>query len=192
METLDRKREVLNACLDLFIEKGLSRTSTRDLSSAIKLQSSGMYYYYKTKEELVVACAEEATLRIENALMAIAVKEVCNPAAMIEILIDKASELAPTMKFFVSVCSDRNYENSIKPILANMSSRFTGYCTRFASLLDCDIAQITPYVHMCIIALNNYMIFQELSFVAPQIKAVQLKLEKIVTAKYSKSGSASK
>lgn len=33
----DRKKEVINVCLDHFIEKGLSETSTRSLSSALKI-----------------------------------------------------------------------------------------------------------------------------------------------------------
>ena len=47
MET-DRKKEVINICLDLFIEKGLTATSTRDLSSALKLQNAGLYYYFES------------------------------------------------------------------------------------------------------------------------------------------------
>lgn len=86
MEVVDRKKEVLNACLDFFIEKGLSKTSTRDLGSAMKLQSSGMFYYFSSEDELIIACAEEATLRIEKILIATAIKEVRTPATLMETL----------------------------------------------------------------------------------------------------------
>lgn len=181
MEAVDRKKEILNICLDLFIEKGLSRTSTRDLSSAMQLQSGGMYYYFSSKDELVIACAEEATQRIENILFTVAIQEFQNPAFMMQQLHKEAEKMAPTMKFFASVCSDKRYEEPMKLVLQRMGDRYSRYCERFAQILNCRLEEITPYVHMCIIAISNYMIFEEVSFVTPQIKAVQLKLEKIVS-----------
>lgn len=59
MET-DCRKEVINICLDLFIEKGLTTTSTSYLSSALKLQNAELYYYFESKDDAVVACAEEA------------------------------------------------------------------------------------------------------------------------------------
>ena len=58
--TPERKKEVLDAFLQLLITQGVADTSVRDLSSAINLQSAGMYYYFSTKEDLVATCAEEA------------------------------------------------------------------------------------------------------------------------------------
>lgn len=72
----DRKKEVINICLDLFIEKGLTSTSTRSLSSALKLQNAGLYYYFESKDEAVIACAEEAALRLEKCLIAPAMREI--------------------------------------------------------------------------------------------------------------------
>lgn len=182
METAERKKEILNRSLDLFIEKGLLNTSTRDLSSAISLQRGGMYYYFSSKDELVIECAEEATRRIEGFLVEVAVNDINNPAGMMEHLQTKSIEMAPTMKFFASVCSDKRYEEQIKPVLTRMGERYSGYCGKFARLLGCREEEVTPYVHMCIIAICNYMIFEEKSFVMPQLKAVQLKLEKIVAS----------
>ena len=65
MET-DRRKEVVNICLDLFVEKGLYKTSTRDLSKALQLQSGGLYYYFQTKDDVVVACVEAAILPLEK------------------------------------------------------------------------------------------------------------------------------
>ena len=42
----DRKKEIVELCLNLFIEKGLYETSTRDLSKAMNLQNAGLYYYF--------------------------------------------------------------------------------------------------------------------------------------------------
>lgn len=56
---------MIGICLDCFVEKGLTVTTTTDLCDANNLQNGGIYYYFDTKEEMVLACAEEAISRIE-------------------------------------------------------------------------------------------------------------------------------
>lgn len=84
MDNSDRRKEILNVCLDTFINKGLSETTVRDLSTALKLQSGGIYYWFKDKDEAVVACAEEAALRLENSLIFPALKDIKDPDKMIK------------------------------------------------------------------------------------------------------------
>ena len=85
----DRKKEVINICLDHFISHGLE-TSTRSLSKALKLQNAGLYYYFESKDEAVVLCAEEAALRLENALIVSAMKDIKNPDLMMKRLQSRA------------------------------------------------------------------------------------------------------
>lgn len=55
----DRKKEFINVYLDHFIANGLE-ISTRSLSEALILQNAGLYYYFESKDEAVIMCAEEA------------------------------------------------------------------------------------------------------------------------------------
>lgn len=106
MDNSDRRKEILNVCLDTFINKGLSETTVRDLSTALKLQSGGIYYWFKDKDEAVVACAEEAALRLEDFLIFPALKDIKDPDKMMKRLKIRADEMQPTMKFFASVYRD--------------------------------------------------------------------------------------
>lgn len=182
MET-DRRKEVVNICLDLFVEKGLYKTSTRDLSKALQLQSGGLYYYFPTKDDVVVACVEAAIRRLEEALILPVKKEIVNPAEMMKRLLSRADEMAPVYQFVVTVCSDRQYRDKTRPILDALGERYVYYSDVFSHLLNCKVQELTPFVYMSITAITNYMIFREESFVAPQLKAVQLKLERIIANK---------
>ena len=66
MDSTDRRQEVLGICLDTFIKKGLYETTVRDLSKALNLQSGGIYWWFKDKDDVVVSCAEEAAIRLES------------------------------------------------------------------------------------------------------------------------------
>lgn len=70
------KKEIVNNCLELLVERGLTQTTTRELSKVMKLKSGDMYYYFNSKDELIIACAEEAVIRVENSLLVPALKEL--------------------------------------------------------------------------------------------------------------------
>lgn len=177
---VDRKKEVINVCLDLFIEKGLSETSTRSLSSALKLQSGGLYYYFSNKDEAVILCAEEAAMRLESNLITPALKDIGNPDIMMKRLQSRADEMAPTMRFLVSVCTSKRYKESIRPILDRLADRYEHYAEQIAKKLNCGIEEIEPYVFMTITAVANYMIFAEDGIIAPQMKQVKSAISKII------------
>ena len=176
MMEIDRKKEVINVCLDHFIEKGLSETSTRSLSSALKLQSGGLYYYFSNKDEAVIQCAEEAAIRLENALITPALRDIGNPDLMMKRLQSRADEMAPTMRFLASVCTSRRYKNSVKPVLDRLAERYEHYAELVAKKLNCSLGEIEPYVFMTITAVANYMIFAEDGIIAPQMALVKEKL----------------
>lgn len=169
----ERKKEVINVCLDHFIEKGLTETSTRSLSSALKLQNGGLYYYFESKDEVVVLCAEEAAMRLEKALILPTVKRLDNPELMVSKLKAEADKMAPTMSFLVSVCASKRYKDKVKPVLDRLSERYGIYVDAIAKKLGCEQETIEPYVYMAITAVANYMIFEEDVFVVPQMEIVK-------------------
>lgn len=182
---IDRKKEVINVCLDLFIKRGLSETSTRDLSSALKLQSGGLYYYFSSKDETVILCAEEAAIRLEDALIPPVLKDIGDPDRMMKRLQSRADEVAPTMRFLVSVCVSDRYKEKVKPILDRLSERYEHYAELVAKKLNCSMDEIVPYVYMTIAAVANYMIFAEDGIIAPQMKLVKDAIHNIVGGKGS-------
>ena len=176
----DRKKEVINVCLDHFIANGLE-TSTRSLSKTLKLQNAGLYYYFESKDEAVILCAEEATLRLETNLIAPAIKEITNTDVMMKRLQSRADEMSPTMRFLVSVCVSETYKDKIKPALDRLSGRYEQYAERIAKELNCDLQEILPYVYMGITTVSDYMIFKEDNIIYPQIQIIKNKLTELLS-----------
>lgn len=175
----DRKKEVVNKCLDHFIENGLD-TSTRSLSSALQLQNAGLYYYFGNKDEAVILCAEEAALRLEKALLPSVTHGLDDPDKMMEKIRAKADKSAPTMRFFVSVCVNDRYKESVLPILDRLTQRYDRYADKIAKHLGCDKREIEPYLYIAVTAIANYMIFKEEAIVTPQLELVKSKLTEFI------------
>lgn len=176
---VNKKKEVVNACLKMFVSKGLFETTSRDLSKALQLQSGGLYYYFKSKDEVVVACAEEATLRLESNLILPTIKELNDPDEMMRTLRKRADAMAPMMQFLTQAVTAGKYKEQLKPVLDSLSERYKTYAKKFAEHFKCNVEEIEPYVYMCITAVANYMIFGEDSYIFPQIALVKNKIREL-------------
>ncbi len=169
-----RKQEVIDSCLETFMKQGLNHTSTRDLCKKLNMQPSHIFYYFKSREDIVIACAEEAKKRIETDLIGSALKNIDNPDKLEKGLYERATEMRPLMQFFVTVCSLPKYRDRIEPILTDLSIRYRHYNEKFAEKLKCSPGDVAPYVYIVINTMLSYMLFgYEKNYYAPQIPIVK-------------------
>ena len=56
----DTRARVLQAALELFAEQGFAATSTRELSERLGFTKAALYYYFKTKDDLLAALIQPA------------------------------------------------------------------------------------------------------------------------------------
>jgi AcrR family transcriptional regulator len=59
---------ILQAALDLFAEHGVSGTSLQMIADSLGVTKAAVYHKFKTKEEIVVAVAENEMMMLEDAL----------------------------------------------------------------------------------------------------------------------------
>jgi AcrR family transcriptional regulator len=59
--TPDKRQEIFAAALRLFQEKGYHGASMQDLADAMGMQKASLYYYIRSKEELLVQVCERGT-----------------------------------------------------------------------------------------------------------------------------------
>ena len=69
--TQDKHAEIFSAALKLFQEKGYHGASMQDLADAVGMQKASLYYYFKSKEDLLVLVCERATSAFTQELTAI-------------------------------------------------------------------------------------------------------------------------
>ena len=181
MDNPEKKKEVVSKCLETFIRQGLSETSVRDLSGCLNLQSGGIYYYFK--DDVVAACAEEAAIRLEEKLICSALKDIEDPSLLLKKLYAGCDEMASTMKFFASVCALSRYSASVAPVLGRLSARYEYYAKIFAENLGCELDEVRPYLFMAITTLSDYMIFGGKSYIEPQLRVFEDKLNELLLSR---------
>ncbi len=176
MGSWDRKQEIVDKCLETFMKNGLAHTSTKDLCDALNLNSGGVFYWFDSKDDIVIACAEEAKKRIERDLFGIAMEDLENPEKLLNDLQERAIAMRPMMKFFVTVCSTPEYEEDIHHSLNKLNIRYKNYVEQIAKKLCARPEDVAPYVYITINMMLSYMLFGKTNFIAPQLELVYSKL----------------
>ena len=67
-QPVDSKEQLMQAAIDLFAAKGFKGTSTRDLAKAVGMSISNIYYYFGSKEGLLLAILERSSNLILESL----------------------------------------------------------------------------------------------------------------------------
>ncbi len=168
----DRKKEILSTCLNVFMENGISQTSMRDLGRALKMDPTALYKYYDTRDDVLIACAEEATIRIESELFETALEDILIPEKLVKDLDSKAVSMRPLMQFFISVCVSRRYSDKLKEVRFRQGDRYRFYIRKMADKLGCSYDDIAPLVYIVSNTMFSYMIFDPENFSAPQLRIV--------------------
>ncbi|TMA05245.1 MAG: helix-turn-helix transcriptional regulator, partial [Deltaproteobacteria bacterium] len=60
----EKLQEILKTSAKIFAEKGFHRTSIRDIARATRMSLAGLYYYFRTKEELLFLIQEQCFLTL--------------------------------------------------------------------------------------------------------------------------------
>ncbi len=84
---LSKTREsLLTHAVKLFLKKGYERTSTRDIAKAVGIKAPGIYYYFKSKKEILHELNEESW-RLFREMVLDQAKEASDPAERISLYI---------------------------------------------------------------------------------------------------------
>lgn len=70
-ELTNRRREIVNASLPLFLEQGFPETPMRAIAEAAGMGKSSLYDYFATKDDILLFVIEELTVAISEQAQAI-------------------------------------------------------------------------------------------------------------------------
>ena len=62
----DTKREIFNACAELFAERGFASVSTKDIAEKVGIQQASIYSHYKSKDDILNALLDYYLERMEG------------------------------------------------------------------------------------------------------------------------------
>lgn len=178
----NRRKKIIDICLKKFLEKGPFETTSRELTNALDMQPSALYYHFKSKDDAVLECAEEAAIRLESTLLQPVIDLLDDKRRRTDPPEENFEDMQAMMRFFAQVCAADKYREQMKPILNRMREREYAYCEKFAEKLGCTAAEVAPWLFAITASSQSYMLFGEdaysvkpLDFTKPAIRLIKEK-----------------
>jgi AcrR family transcriptional regulator len=82
----DKREEILEKAVKVFLKKGYEKATMRDLGKAVGIQAPGLYYYFKSKKDILHEINEESWQKFHEMILDKA-KEVSDPEERIKLYI---------------------------------------------------------------------------------------------------------
>lgn len=118
-----RKQEILLAGLSLFIQKGYSGTTVKDIASAVGMSTGLLFHYFASKEELYLALI---TLGIEGPMSSVQPTQL-EPMAFFEATAEKVLEYIQSDPFVAKMFVLMNHAYTSEDVPARVKQMLVGF-----------------------------------------------------------------
>lgn len=133
----DRREQIIDAAMRVFAEKGFARATNRDIAHEAGITSGLIYYYFKSKEDLLRAALEE---RSPVHVMAQITPEMLEqpPEVLLPLLIGRVLHLVESAQFvgMIRVLLPEMLHGSteVAPIALGFFQRMIGFLNSYLRL----------------------------------------------------------
>ena len=102
----ERKYELVDAAETLFMEKGYSKTSIRDIVEKVGVAHGLFYYYFDSKSDLINAIVERMFKKMDKILIDLRSNQELNAQEKLLLYFDKVSEMKKGKEYLIGFVED--------------------------------------------------------------------------------------
>jgi AcrR family transcriptional regulator len=134
LEKEERKKQIKEVALQLFIEKGLVRTTMDDIIEKTGISKGGVYYHYKNKEEIFSELIKDSMAYREKLVVEYVSnnKDMSREELIINMLLDKMLDTNPYKTiyaiFLTELSSNKELTELYSRIYADSKEEFIQFC----------------------------------------------------------------
>lgn len=131
-----RREQIINAAVQCFSQKGFHQTTMQDICRTAELSPGAVYNYFKSKEDIVAACAEMSLQRneqmFEMASQAQDAVSVFRDVAGAVFSLAKQEGISDAMKFDLELWAESTRNERVARILEKNEEALRAQITDFA------------------------------------------------------------
>ena len=134
LEKEERKKQIKEVALQLFIEKGLVRTTMDDIIEKTGISKGGVYYHYKNKEEIFSELIKDSMAYRKKLVVEYVSnnKDMSREELIINMLLDKMLDTNPYKTiyaiFLTELSSNKELTEIYNKIYAESKEEFIQFC----------------------------------------------------------------
>lgn len=177
-----KKRDIVIAtAYDLFVRKGLEKTSIRDIASLTGMNVNTIYYYFRTKAEIVICCVEYGLKSISKNLFSLASSNKIDDSFFADLLLHSLVN-KEQFCWCYQVITSPNYNWLMKDILLKTRQEYDKYIVEIAHVNNIDTEELRSLAGLIILVVKDYMITEDENCIK-QLRFLSGRFMKLVTKK---------
>ncbi len=155
----DKKNYIIGKSYECFVKNGIENTTTRDICAKAKINANTLYYYFKSKNDILIECVNYGFVKLEDALFD-ALKEFETSSFDIFPRLTKiVLDYAPQMRFLHQAVSSPSYEEYRVEQFKKVNALYDRFGKELAKRFECPLELIKDNVSDIMTLVSYYSLW---------------------------------
>ena len=178
---MERARELLEICFNVFCENGLENTGMQKLADACKITKAGLIYYFGSKDQLVVEATAYCMAEVEDDFMAKAPVNFEDIERFLREMPYLTAKLhGKKYRFMYQVYASPKYLTQGQEFFKGVNLRYHKYAELLSGKLQMPVDYIQGMIYIFVRACVHYALFDDEEYLNLQLNAIRTSLQAFI------------
>jgi len=178
---MTKKDYIIEKCYDCFVKNGIENTTTRDFCASADVNANTLYYYFNSKNNILIECVNYGYRQLESALFD-ALKEFDASSFDIFPKLTKIGlDYAPQMRFLHQAVSSPAYEEYREDQFKKVNAFYDRLGKELAERFECPYELIKDYIYEIMTLLSYFSLWGSRDMAAIQFNRIFIDFKNAIT-----------
>ena len=160
-----RKEKIITNCRKAFSDYGIESTSITHLCKYAKVNPKVMYDFFRTKDEIVIECAERGFSMLSEIISNHIIKSEKTLFENIDALIDELYSSKDEVRFLYQVLISPTYKDKLLPFASSLHATYEDCKNALANKYGVDKDKVEPLFNLFVAVIDCYCLTGNPKFV---------------------------
>jgi AcrR family transcriptional regulator len=178
---MTKKDYIIEKCYECFVKNGIENTTTRDFCAAAEVNANTLYYYFDSKNGILIECVNYGYRQLESALFE-TLKEFDTSSFDIFPRLTKIGlDYAPQMRFLHQAVSSPAYEEYREDQFKKVNAFYDRLGKELAERFECPYELIKDYIYEIMTLLSYFSLWGSRDMAAIQFNRIFIDFKSAIT-----------
>lgn len=182
-----KRDSIIEAAYGLFVRKGLEKTSIRDITNVLDININTLYYYFRTKAEIVICCVEYGLNRISNELFNFASSGNLDDEKFLLQILTKSLSYKEELCWCYQVITSPNYNWLMQDIVLSVRKKYERKIDGLAQKNKCNTNDFKLLMDLSILIIKDYAITED-KYSKKQFVEISTQIKKLIEKSKTEDG----
>ena len=179
------KSELSEKVFPYLVKRGLENISIRELCKGTGIVQGTLYYWFKTKTNIVCETTEWGLKKVTDEIFEYVFESLDDLRGFFSNCLDEISKYKKELRFIYQLAASPVYGEKMRADGKELNFIYDKYTHKLSERLNCDEQFLKPLVYLFILAVLDYVIWDEKEKSQIQLEFIYSALPEIMRAQHN-------